>query len=219
MPLLAVLLAVPVFASRIAVPRAQPRAAVPVVVPSLPALPLPLPAAQLGPAPAPSPESQSADFDALFSGKAKGAPWVELPGSPKVAVGSTLVDKRAPGAREILRSLTLPNDTPVVGLFKRDGERIVNGFALGTQGVSGHKDAVPPGADKKELGGYTLGLKRDGGLMLAGSGHLPAELTPRLMRNLKRYYGLSPALETGLERLSRWWFALWDGLSAFLRES
>lgn len=220
MALLVVLLAVPVFAARVAVPRATPRAAAPVVLPALSPLPLALPAASLAPTPAPtpSPESQTEDFDALFSGRARGAPWVERPGSPKVAVGVTLVDKRALGARELLRSLTMPNETPVIGIFERDGERVLNGFVLGTQGVSGHKDAVPPGADERKLGGYTLGLKRDGGLVLAGSGHLPADLTPRLMRNLKRYYGLSPALESGLERLSRWWFALWDGLSAFLRE-
>jgi hypothetical protein len=142
---------------------------------------------------------------------------VELPNSPKVAVGSTLVDKRAPGARELLRTLTMPNDVPVIGIFKREGEHIVNGLALGTHGVRGHKDAVPPGADVRELGGYTLQLAKDGDIRLAGSGHLPADLTPRLLRQLKRYYGLTPAVESGLERLGRFWLAFWDGLGDFLR--
>lgn len=219
MTFLAVLLALPVFAQRVAAPRAPARVAVPAAIPSLPPLSSSLSAPSLAPTPSPleRPEGQTADFDALFSGRAKGAPWVELPGSPKVAVGSTLVDRRAPGARELLRTLTMPNDVPVIGLFKRDGERIVNGLALGTHGVLGHKDAVPPGADKRTLGGYTLQLQKDGNLRLAGSGHLPAELTPRLLRNLKRYYGLTPAMESGLERLGRFWLAFWDGLGDFLR--
>lgn len=214
MSLLAVLLALPVSAQRLVVPRTTPRAVVPAAVPSLP--PLSLPAPQLGPTPSPSPESQTADFDALFSGRAKGAPWVELPGTPKVAVGSTLVDKRAPGAREILRSLTLPNDVPVLGLFTRADERPISGVVLGTHGIRGHKDALPPGADKAVLGGYTMALSRDGAVRFAGSGHLPAPITPRLMRNLKRFYGLTPAVESGLQRLARWWLSFWDGLSPLL---
>lgn len=253
MTFLAVLLALPVFAQRVALPRAMPRAAIPAMAPSFPAASLapaafgvvpslaPMPALAPAPAapadaPAPdgllgktakaiastdpaSPEWEREVFEEMFTGRYKGPkPWSDIPGSPKVAVGGTLVDRRAPGARLILRSLTLPHETPVLGLFKREGEGIVNGFVLGTQGVRGHKDALPQGADKQALGGYTLGLRRDGRLLLAGSGHLPADLTPRLLRNLKRYYGLSPAMESGLQRLGRWWFAFWDGLSAFLRE-
>lgn len=212
MTLLAVLLALPVSAQRIAVPRAPAfRLAAPAALPSL--LPSSLPAPSLAPAPRPSD-----DFEALFSGASRAPkPWIELPDSPRVAVGSTLVDKRAPGARELLRSLATPNDTPVIGIFKREGERIINGLTLGTHGVRGHKDAVPPGADIRELGGYTLLLRKDGELQLAGSGHLPADLTPRLLRQLKRYYGLTPAVESGLERLGRFWLAFWDGLGDFLR--
>lgn len=212
MTFLAFLLALPVCAQRVAVPRAPAvRMAAPAAVPSL--LPISLPAPSLSPAPRPS-----EDFEALFSGSSRAPkPWIELPGSPKVAVGSTLVDKRAPGARELLRTLTMPNDVPVIGIFKREGEHIVNGLALGTHGVRGHKDAVPPGADVRELGGYTLQLAKDGDIRLAGSGHLPADLTPRLLRQLKRYYGLTPAVESGLERLGRFWLAFWDGLGDFLR--
>lgn len=211
MTLLAVLLVLPVSAQRVAAPRAPVRLAAPAAVPSL--LPSSRPAPSLAPAPRPSD-----DFDALFSGASRAPkPWIELPGSPRVAVGSTLVDKRAPGARELLRTLTMPYDVPVIGLFKREGERIVNGLALGTHGVRGHKDAVPPGADVRELGGYTLQLQKNGDIRLAGSGHLPADLTPRLLRQLKRYYGLTPAVESGLERLGRFWLAFWDGLGDFLR--
>lgn len=164
-------------------------------------------------------DAESPDWEAVFeemySGRYKGPkPWTDIPDSPLVAVGGMTIDKRAPGARELLKALALPNDTPVLGIFERAGERIVNGMALGTNGVRGHKDALPPERARRDHGGYTLGLAKDGSIRLIGSGHLPADMTPRLRRRLKRYYGLTPAGEGAWAKLRRGLWALWDALSS-----
>ncbi len=168
-----------------------------------------------------SPEDPAWDrqvFDAMFTGSYKGPkPWTDIPGSPKVVVGQSVVDRRATGAREILKTLVMPYDPPVLGLFTREGDHIVNGYAMGTQGIYGHKFAVPPGADVRRYGGYTFRLALDGTMTLLGSGHLPAELTPRLLRRLKRHYGITPAVETGWAKFRRGLWAVWDGVSAFLQ--
>ncbi|MDX6768147.1 MAG: hypothetical protein SF051_01330 [Elusimicrobiota bacterium] len=168
-----------------------------------------------------SPEDPAWDravFEEMFTGRYKGPkPWTDLPDSPKVRVGESLVDRRAPGARELLKTLVLPDERPVLGLFTREGDHVVNGFAMGTQGIYGHKFAVPPGADERRYGGYTFRLALDGTMVLLGSGHLPAELTPRLLRRLKRHYGVTPAVETAWARFRRGLWAAWDGVSAFLQ--
>jgi hypothetical protein len=237
MPLLALLVAVPVFAQRIAVPRAPVRAAVAFAPPaSLPPSPLsvspltpsapslaptpdaslPAPAAQAAAALPPDPARWDRQaFDAMYAGRHEGPkPWTDVPGSPIVAVGATLVDRRAPGARELLKTLVLPLHPPVIGLFLRSNERPINGIALGTQGIEGHRDAAPPGLETRFYGGYTLGLRSDGLVRVGSSGFLPAELTPRLLRNLDRYYGLTPAAETGWQLARRWWLSFWDGATS-----
>lgn len=211
----------------------SPRVLVPMAADAPGPTPAPVPAVAPAPAPesllgktahtlaATSPEDPAWDrqvFDAMFSGSYKGPkPWTDIPGSPQVVVGQSVVDRRATGAREILKTLVLPNSRPVLGLFTRDDDRIVNGYAMGTQGIYGHKDAVPPGFDIRHYGGYTFRLARDGTLTLIGSGHMPADLSARLLRNLKRHYGITPAVESSWERFRRGMWAAWDGVAAFLR--
>jgi hypothetical protein len=208
----------------------RPLALAPALLPAdAPAAPSPAPAPAAAPADllgrtaqamaAVSPERPEGDrelFEAMFAGRHQGPkPWTDVPGSPKVVVGASAVDRRATGARELLKTLVLPHSRPVLGLFTRYDDRIVNGYAMGTEGIYGHKDAVPPGFDVRHYGGYSLRLALDGTVQLVGSGHLPADLSARLLRNLKRYYGITPAVESGWAKLRRGAWAAWDAVSAF----
>lgn len=209
--------------------------------PALPAAPALTPASAVpadAPTPSPAPESAPADgllgrtvrtlaalpsdhrdwdrtvFEELFSGRSKGSkPWADLSDSPNVSVGETLVDRRAPGARELLKTLVLPDKRPVIGLVERASGRILNGIALGTRGIGGHRDAAPLGADARELGGYVLRLDPNGRVRVLSSGSFPTMITPALVRALRRYFGLTPIRETASARLKRGFWRAWDALA------
>lgn len=215
-------------ANRLVAPRVLIRAApAPFIMPALtlsPALlapsvaPAPVPTPAAAPLAALPPDHRDWDaqvFERMFSGADKGPkPWTEVPGAPAVVVGETMVDKRAPGARELLKSLVLPGERPVLGLFTRAGPRVVNGVAQGTHGILGHRDAAPPGATPRTHGGYSLWLMLDGTVTVLSSGGFPADITPRLVRVLRRYYGLTPARESAFSRLKRGAWRVWDALTA-----
>lgn len=211
-------------AQRLVAPRVAFRAApAPLVLPAAflsPALTAPAlaPTPAAAPLAALPPDHRDWDaqvFERMFSGADKGPkPWTELPGAAAVVVGETLVDKRAPGARELLKTLVLPNERPVLGLFTRDGPRVVNGVAQGTHGIQGHRDAAPPGATARTHGGYSLWLLPDGAVNVLSSGGFPADITPRLVRVLRRYYGLTPARESAWNRVKRGAWRVWDALTA-----
>lgn len=131
--------------------------------------------------------------------------------------GPMIIDLRAPGATELVKSIADPENKPVLGVFEIERARVVNAFALGSFGVRGHADAVPPGRDKTGLGGYVFSLEPDGKTRFVGSGHLPATITPAVERAVMRYVGVRPAEEGPLERLKRLWLRLFDELRAMLR--
>ncbi|UPT74104.1 MAG: hypothetical protein M0D55_20175 [Elusimicrobiota bacterium] len=131
--------------------------------------------------------------------------------------GPMLIDLRAPGAPELVKSIADPENKPVLGVFDVERARVVNAFALGSYGVRGHVDAVPPGRDRSGLGGYVFSLSPDGSTRFLGSGHLPATITPAVERAVMRYVGVRPAVETPLQRLRRLWLRLVDEISVLLR--
>ncbi len=162
------------------------------------------------------------------------APWVPVPGTPYVLVGAAKVDRRAPGAGEVLKSLEIGDKQareraaergfdggsaawPVVGIFRLSDAKVLNGFALGSFGVRGHSDALPPGTDARAHGGYTLFLRPDGQTSFMTSGSLLAKITPPVRRAVLRYYGVRPARETSAGRFGRWAWRVWDGLVATFR--
>jgi hypothetical protein len=87
---------------------------------------------------------------------------------------------------------------------------------LGSFGVRGHSDALPPGRDRGELGGYTLSLGADGDARFWGSGSVPASITPAVRRSVLRFVGASPAEETALARMRRAWLRFYDEARALL---
>lgn len=153
-----------------------------------------------------------------FDGGGPLRPWLEVPGTPFVRLGESLVDTRAFGASEVLKSVSYPDDRPVVGIFETRTARVLNAFTLGSQGISGHRDALPPGLDRLKLGGYTFFLGADGGTTFMGSGSLPAEVTPAVQRAVLRHLGVRPAHMTALERLRRAWLRALDWATAFARQ-
>lgn len=138
-------------------------------------------------------------------------------------VGSLLADARAPGAPEFARAFDgaaagkRDGPWPLIGIFDTRTARVYNGFALGSHGVEGHSDAIPQGLDRARLGGYTLFVLPDGETRFAGSGSLPAEVTPAVRRSVLRHYGLRPAEESLPSRAVRLALRAWDGLIALLR--
>lgn len=145
-----------------------------------------------------------------FDGMGPRRPWVELPGTSFVRVGESLVDLRALGAPSLIRAVSQPDERPVIGIFETRTARVLNAFALGEFGVRGHSDALPSGRDKSGLGGYTLFLPDDGRPVFAGSGGVPAPVTPAVRREVLRFVGVRPAEETPLQRLKRRWLTVWD---------
>jgi hypothetical protein len=145
-----------------------------------------------------------------FDGLGPRRPWVELPGTSFVRVGESVVDLRAHGAPSLLRALSQPDERPVIGIFEPGSARVLNAFALGEFGVRGHSDALPQGTPARELGGYTLFLSDDGRPVFAGSGGVPAPITPAVRRSVLRFVGVRPAGETPVQRLRRRWLAVLD---------
>jgi hypothetical protein len=80
-----------------------------------------------------------------FDGAGPLKPWTDIPGTPFVQIGPTLIDTRARGATELLKSVTFADDRPVVGIFEPRSARVLNSFSLGSFGVRGHSDALPHG--------------------------------------------------------------------------
>lgn len=153
-----------------------------------------------------------------FDGAGPLKPWVEIPGTPLVQVGPMLVDTGAPGARELLKSMTYADARPVIGIFEPRAARVLNAFSLGSYGVRGHSDAVPPQRDRSELGGYAYRLNPEGVAVFAGSGSVPAALTPAVQRAVLRYLGVRPAELTPAERLRRLWLRVLDWAAALGRQ-
>lgn len=153
-----------------------------------------------------------------FDGAGPLKPWIEVPNTPYLRLGASLIDTRAPGAVEVARSLSYPEERPVIGLFETRTNRVLNSFALGSYGVRGHSDAVPPGRDRKELGGYTMLLRGDGETVFAGSGSLPAPVTPAVQRAVLRHLGVRPADLTRRQRLKRLWLSVLDWATALVRQ-
>lgn len=204
--LLALLTAGPAAAALVEAPRAVPMPlaatpsafAAPGLLPlSLAAsVPMPAPAA---PAPVPAP---AAAASARF-----------------LKIGSFIADARAPGAAELAKALfdggiSRKEALPLIGLFTIGDARVINGFAMGSFGVNGHQDAVPPQADRRTLGGYTLMFRPDGTTSMLPSGSQFAELTPAVKRSVFRHFGLRPARETRLQRLRRLAWRAWDAAFA-----
>ncbi len=94
--------------------------------------------------------------------------------------------------------------------------RVLNGYSLGSFGVRGHSDALPPNVDRAEHGGYTLFVRPDGRVGFVGSGSVHAEITPAIERAVLRYYGLRPANPTAALRLRRLILRSRDALAAIL---
>jgi hypothetical protein len=132
-------------------------------------------------------------------------------------VGTSVVDTRAPGALELLKAIGAPGETPVIGLWKLSGSQVISSQMLGTPGAREHKQLLPANADKKEYGGYTFFLKPDGTSMFAGSGHLPAPITPRVEREILRFNGVKPAAPTLGARLKGYYYRVADGLAWFFK--
>lgn len=145
-----------------------------------------------------------------FDGLGPRRPWVELPGTSLVRVGESVVDLRAHGAPSLIRAISQPDERPVIGIFEPGTARVLNAFALGEFGVRGHSDALPRGASARDFGGYTLFLPDDGKPAFAGSGGVPATVTPAVQRAVLRFVGVRPAEETPLQRLKRRWLAILD---------
>ncbi|MCR4295954.1 MAG: hypothetical protein NUW21_10490 [Elusimicrobia bacterium] len=150
-----------------------------------------------------------------FDGAGPLRPWLEMPGTPFVRLGASLVDTRAAGASELLKAVSQTDGRPVIGIFETATARVLNSFALGSFGVGGHSDAVPPGRDRSGLGGYTFQLQPDGGSLFAGSGSLPAAITPAVERAVLRHLGVRPARLTPAERVRRLWLRVLDWAAAF----
>lgn len=151
-------------------------------------------------------------FEAMFSGRYKGPkPWTDIPDSPQVEVGATRVDRRAPGARAVLKALALGPGAAVIGLVEGGVPRVLSAEVLG-RGARGHADLAPPDAASRKLIGYTLRLEADGTVQTAGSGRFPGELSPRSWRAVRRYLGLTLAGETAWRRLRRAALRVWDAL-------
>lgn len=156
------------------------------------------PAGVVGPARAPGapPAGPSVNFDGRWA-----------------TVGPLLIDMKAPGASELVKSIADPQAKPLIGIFEVEKARAINAYALGSFGVKGHVDAMPQGRPPGEaLGGYVLSVSPDGATRFWGSGAFPAPITPAVERSVLRYVGLRPALETRLQRLKRLWLRLYDEL-------
>ena len=158
-----------------------------------------------------SPSAASVSFDG--AGPLK--PWLELPGTPFVRLGDKLIDTRAQGAPELLKSLTFPDERPVIGIFEPDSTHVLSAYSLGSFGVRGHSDALPQGRDRKALGGYSLFLRPNGSTIFKGSGGVPADITPAVERAILRFVGVRPARLTPAERMKRLWLRVLDWASVF----
>ena len=149
-----------------------------------------------------------------FDGAGPLKPWIEVPGTPFVKLGESLIDTRAFGAGELLKAVSQTDERPVIGIFETNTARVLNAFSLGSWGVRGHSDAVPPGRDRSGLGGYSYLLRPDGRSVFAGSGSVPAEVTPAVQRAVLRHLGVRPARLTPAERLRRLWLRVLDWAAA-----
>lgn len=152
-----------------------------------------------------------------FDGAGPLRPWVEVPGTPFVKLGSSLIDTRAFGAPELLKAVSQTDGRPVIGIFETGTARVLNAFSLGSWGVRGHADAVPPGRDRSGLGGYSVLIRPDGRPVFAGSGSVPAEVTPAVQRAVLRHLGVRPARLTPAERLRRLWLRVLDWAAALAK--
>ncbi len=151
-----------------------------------------------------------------FDGAGPLKPWLEVPGTPFVRLGVSLVDTRAPGAMQVLRAVSYPDGRPVIGIFETATARVLNSFALGSYGVRGHSDALPPTLDRKTLGGYSVQVRPEGPAF-AGSGSVPAPITPAVQRAVLRHLGVTPAQMTARQRLKALWLRALDWAAALGR--
>ncbi|MDP3542065.1 MAG: hypothetical protein Q8T11_06295 [Elusimicrobiota bacterium] len=152
-----------------------------------------------------------------FDGAGPLRPWLEVPGTPFLRLGSSLIDTRAFGATELLKAVSQTDGRPVIGIFETGTARVLNAFSLGSWGVRGHSDALPPGRDRSELGGYSFQLRRDGRPAFAGSGSVPATITPAVERAVLRHLGVRPAHLSPAERMRRLWLRVLDWAAALAK--
>ena len=137
-------------------------------------------------------------------------PWDDVAGTPYVRLGSSLIDVRAYGAAELLRSVSHPDGRPVIGIFVTRTSSVINAFSLGSRGVREHRDALPPGMSADGLGGYSVRLEDDGEVRFGGSSSLPAEVTPAVRRTILRHLGVRPARIDAVEHARRLFLAVFD---------
>jgi hypothetical protein len=206
----------PAFAGAVVPSGLIPSLSAPAFAPALLAAP-----SVVAPVPAPAPVPAAASPAPVPAAPALGERFVR--------VGSALVaDSRAPGAAELAKALSAPplaafdgaaakpDILPIVGIFHVASRRVLNGYAMGSFGVRGHSDALPPNLDRSRHGGYLLIVRPDDGVAFKGSGSVPAEITPAVRRAVLRYFGLRPADETAAARWTRAVMEAWDGLVAKL---
>jgi hypothetical protein len=152
-----------------------------------------------------------------FDGAGPLRPWVEVPGTPFVKLGASRIDTPAFGAAELLKAVSQTDGRPVIGIFETSTARVLNAFSLGSWGVRGHSDAAPPRRDPSALGGYSYQLQPDGGSVFAGSGSVPATVTPAVQRAVLRHLGVRPAVLTARQRLQRLWLRVLDWAAALAK--
>jgi hypothetical protein len=137
-------------------------------------------------------------------------PWEDVAGTPYVRVGSSLVDVRAYGASELLKSVSHTDGRPVIGIFDTRTACVLNAFSLGSRGVREHRDALPPGMCADGLGGFSMRLEDDGRVVFAGSSSLPAAVTAAVRRRVLRHLGVRPARLDAVQHARRMFLAVFD---------
>jgi hypothetical protein len=147
---------------------------------------------------------------AIIPGMGPSRPWEDVVGTPYVRLGSSLVDVRAYGASELLRSVSHRDGRPVIGIFETRTARVLNAYSLGSRGVREHKDALPRGLRTDGLGGYSVRLDDNGDIFFAGSSSLPAAVTPAVQRRILRHLGVRPARLDAVEHARRLFLAVLD---------
>lgn len=153
---------------------------------------------------------------AAREGTARTVP-VPLSGGRFVRVGRSVIDTRAPHAKEVLDSLEALGDGAIVlGMFDSETARVLNAFAFGRGGVLAHKDAFGPLMDRKVVGGWTLLLQADGTVGFRESGGVYQPLTPMIKRRILAELGVRPADEGRLGALARRGLLLLDRLRLIL---
>lgn len=129
------------------------------------------------------------------------APKAQAAKVPKVplGLGKLLIDKQAPGAPAMLEAMD--RHSGVVGLFYRSpsGISIIKTRIVNKDGVSGHKDLLPPlpdqdiaaWGDSHHVGGFFIALNEDGKHLLRPSKDLSSSSNLEgLRQTILEYFGI-----------------------------